>query len=281
MSLRGVLGNQASSQLAPSGPPGPAGATGRTPVLTVGTTTTGAPGTNASVSLATAENGDGTLNFVIPRGNTGATGATGSTGPTGPAGATGAQGPGHGGVILVNTIYHRARHCTQETLGLASAAANRIYLSEFQIYKACTLDRIVMLGSSNSILSGKNMKFVVYSMGSNGCPADKLYESAAIALSTSATLYNKTGIGLALAAGSVWAGVVFDAAIGASSGLTCASLRGNTQTNDQTDTNYGSYDGLYYDDSYSSPRSTALDTNVTRNRANGSGLPLVLLGLTP
>lgn len=269
LSNAALAGTLVTGGQGPTGPAGATGAAGHTPEISVASTTTGAAGTDASVSANTNEDGDVSLSFTIPRG------ATGSTG------ATGAQGPGHGGVILVNTIYHRARHSSLEQLALASAAANRIYLSEFQIYKACTLDKIVMLGNSNSVLSGKNMKFVVYSMGTNGCPADKLYESSAIALSNSATLYSKTSIGLSLSAGSVWAGMVFDSAIGASSGLTCAQSRVNTQTNDQTDSNYGSYDGLYYDDSYSSPRSTALDTNVTRNRANGTGLPLVLLGLTP
>lgn len=49
--------------------------------VSAGTTTTGAAGTSASV--ASVQNGDGdvTLNFTIPRGDTGATGATGATGP--------------------------------------------------------------------------------------------------------------------------------------------------------------------------------------------------------
>jgi hypothetical protein len=58
---------------------------------TVGTTTTGAAGTNASVSISGHE-----LSFTIPRGDTGATGntgPTGSTGPQGPTGNTGPQGP--------------------------------------------------------------------------------------------------------------------------------------------------------------------------------------------
>ena len=47
--------------------------------VTVGTTVTGAPGTNAMVTNSgTAQNA--VLNFVIPRGATGATGATGQPG---------------------------------------------------------------------------------------------------------------------------------------------------------------------------------------------------------
>lgn len=75
----------------PAGPPGPQGPTGPTgpgATIQVNSTTTGAPGTNASVtnvgSLQTAM-----FNFVIPRGDVGATGATGATGPSGPGVAAG------------------------------------------------------------------------------------------------------------------------------------------------------------------------------------------------
>lgn len=63
----------------PTGPTGPRG-----PVtISIGTTTTSDPGTNASVTNSgTPENL--ILDFTIPRGNTGATGETGPTGPTGP-----------------------------------------------------------------------------------------------------------------------------------------------------------------------------------------------------
>lgn len=60
--------------------------------VTVGSTTTGAAGTNASVSVS----GGNSFSFTIPRGNTGATGSTGSQGPKGDKGdpgATGSQGP--------------------------------------------------------------------------------------------------------------------------------------------------------------------------------------------
>ena len=86
--------------LGPTGPTGPAGAS----TIAIGQTTTGLPGTNASVTNSgTSENV--VLNFTIPRGNTGETGpagpqgpqgvqgATGLTGTTGPTGPTGPQGP--------------------------------------------------------------------------------------------------------------------------------------------------------------------------------------------
>ena len=78
----------------PTGPTGPAGAA----TITIGQTTTGAAGTNASVTNSgTAENV--VLNFTIPRGNTGDTGPIGPQGPQGPqglqgnTGATGETGP--------------------------------------------------------------------------------------------------------------------------------------------------------------------------------------------
>jgi len=65
------------------------GSGGTSATIAVGTTTTGDPGTDASVTN-TGTSSAAVFNFVIPRGNTGATGATG---PTGPTGATGPQGP--------------------------------------------------------------------------------------------------------------------------------------------------------------------------------------------
>ena len=84
----------------PQGATGPQGIQGPngTATVSIGTTTTGNAGTDASVT----NTGTGTaavLNFTIPRGATGATGATGPQGATGAAGAdgndgaTGPQGP--------------------------------------------------------------------------------------------------------------------------------------------------------------------------------------------
>ena len=60
--------------------------------VTVGTTTTGAAGTNASVSNSGTTQ-DAVLNFIIPRGAQGVQGPQGVQGNTGPAGPTGPQGP--------------------------------------------------------------------------------------------------------------------------------------------------------------------------------------------
>jgi microcystin-dependent protein len=78
-----------------TGSTGATGPAGSAATVAVGTTTTGAAGTNASVSNSGTSSA-ATLDFTIPRGDTGATGATGATGPagpTGPTGATGATGP--------------------------------------------------------------------------------------------------------------------------------------------------------------------------------------------
>ena len=56
--------------------------------MVVGTTTTGAPGTQATVTDSTG-GPNHTFDFVIPRGADGVDGAVGPTGPTGPTGPAG------------------------------------------------------------------------------------------------------------------------------------------------------------------------------------------------
>ena len=70
------------------GPPGPAGPA----TISVGSTTTGLPGTDAAV-VNTGTNQDAVLAFTVPAGQRGLTGATGAPGPAGATGATGATGP--------------------------------------------------------------------------------------------------------------------------------------------------------------------------------------------
>jgi len=80
----------------PQGPIGPQGPRGYAATIQVYSTTTGLPGTNASVTNAGSIN-DAYLEFVIPRGDQGIQGATGATGATGPTGPQGPQGiPGVG-----------------------------------------------------------------------------------------------------------------------------------------------------------------------------------------
>ena len=60
----------ADGAIGPTGPTGPAGLDGATPTLTIGTVTTGAPGTDAAATITgTAPNF--ILNLTIPQGPTG------------------------------------------------------------------------------------------------------------------------------------------------------------------------------------------------------------------
>jgi hypothetical protein len=103
-----------------TGPPGSQGATGSTgsqgpagsaATISVGTTTTGAPGTAAAVN----NSGTGSaavFNFQIPAG------ITGATGPTGAAGAQGPPGPGD----MTKAVYDTANHGFVDHAALADTA---------------------------------------------------------------------------------------------------------------------------------------------------------------
>ena len=71
-----------------TGATGATGSAGAAATVAVGTTTTGSAGTSASVSNSGTSSA-ATLNFTIPRGDTGAKGDKGDTGSTGATGATG------------------------------------------------------------------------------------------------------------------------------------------------------------------------------------------------
>jgi hypothetical protein len=74
-----------------SGATGATGASGTAATVDVGTTTTGAPGSSASVTNSGSTSA-AVFNFTIPRGDVGATGASGSVGATGASGSPGASG---------------------------------------------------------------------------------------------------------------------------------------------------------------------------------------------
>lgn len=76
----------------PTGATGPTGPTGTAATIAVGTTTTLAAGSAATVSNSGTSSA-ATFNFGIPNGPTGATGPTGPTGATGPTGPAGGPGP--------------------------------------------------------------------------------------------------------------------------------------------------------------------------------------------
>ena len=79
----------------PTGSTGAAGPAGSAATVAVGTTTTGAAGSNAAVTNSGSTSA-AVFNFTVPQGVAGATGPQGPAGPTGaqgPIGNTGAQGP--------------------------------------------------------------------------------------------------------------------------------------------------------------------------------------------
>ena len=85
----------------PTGPTGPTGATGAAgsdgsdgaaATIAVGSTSTGAAGTSATVTNSGTSSA-ATFNFTIPQGATGSTGPIGATGTQGPQGTTGLVGP--------------------------------------------------------------------------------------------------------------------------------------------------------------------------------------------
>jgi len=75
-----------------TGPAGATGAAGTAATVAVGTVTTGAAGSPATVTNAGTSSA-AVLNFAIPRGDTGATGPAGATGAQGPAGVVAATAP--------------------------------------------------------------------------------------------------------------------------------------------------------------------------------------------
>ena len=108
----------------PTGPTGPAGAA----TITVGQTTTGDPGTQASVeNVGTAQNV--ILDFTIPQGIEGATGPTGPTGATGETGATGPTGPtgatGETPTLEIGTI-NTGEPGTQASASITGTAPNYV-----------------------------------------------------------------------------------------------------------------------------------------------------------
>lgn len=87
---QGPVGPQ--GERGPQGEQGLKGDKGNAATITVGTTTTGLPGTQASVTNS-GTSSDAVLDFTIPQGIKGDKGDTGETGPQGPRGEKGEQGP--------------------------------------------------------------------------------------------------------------------------------------------------------------------------------------------
>ena len=87
----------------PKGDPGDTGPAGQAATITVGSTTTGSPGTKAQVTNSGNENA-AIFNFTIPQGVQGPKGDTGPQGLQGPQGVQGETGPaGQAATITVGT----------------------------------------------------------------------------------------------------------------------------------------------------------------------------------
>ena len=104
----------------PTGPTGPASAT-----ITVGVTTTTAPGTNASV-VNTGTPSNAILDFNIPAGATGPQGPQGIQGQTGPTGPTGPAGPAG---TTETTTYGRKYDTSQTPLSLTASVSQDVPLA--------------------------------------------------------------------------------------------------------------------------------------------------------
>lgn len=131
---QGPAGNNgqdgAPGKQGPQGDPGPAGADGEpgaAATVTVGSTTTGGAGTQASVTNSGTEYA-AVLNFTIPRGAQGPQGPAGedgAQGPQGPAGEQGPQGPqGPAGESGVTALYELSPEVKVLYDGAYSSAIN-------------------------------------------------------------------------------------------------------------------------------------------------------------
>lgn len=99
------------------GPSGANGAAGAAATVSVGTVTTGAPGSSATVTNAGTSSA-AVLNFTIPAG---AAGAAGATGPAGSAGAAGAAGAA--ATVTVGTVTTGAAGSSATVTNVGSSSA--------------------------------------------------------------------------------------------------------------------------------------------------------------
>jgi hypothetical protein len=104
----------------PAGSPGVAGTNGTAATITVGSVTTGAAGTSASVVNAGTSSA-AVLNITIPRGDVGAAGSAGAAGPQGPVGAAGAAGAA--ATVSIGTVTTGAAGSSASVTNVGTSAA--------------------------------------------------------------------------------------------------------------------------------------------------------------
>ena len=132
--IQGVPGNQGNQ--------GNQGLQGNAATIAAGTTSTGAPGTNASVTNVGTSSA-AVFNFTIPRGDVGATGATGSQGP---AGLPGLFAQTADSTPVVNTAVETT--IVGPGVGSLTVPANGFSIGDSF---TCALDGILSCGSSATL----------------------------------------------------------------------------------------------------------------------------------
>ena len=147
----------------PPGPQGPKGDTGAAATVTVGTVTTGEPGTDAIVTNSGTENA-AVLNFTIPKGETGAVGAVGTQGPKGDKGDTGPAGAGVPDGGTVGQLLSKTESGTAwiDPPQSGGGAADDVYTVK-QITNYGTGEKELQgdyAGALSAYQSGKKLKFV-------------------------------------------------------------------------------------------------------------------------
>lgn len=217
--------------------------TGTTPNITVGTTTTGTAGSNASVAV-TGTAAAPILSFTVPAGAAGATGATGATGTTGTTGATGPGVPTGGtvGQVLTKnslTSYDASWATpTSGSSGVAESAygltftsgswysrrafvigaardqvtaSSTIYYVPFFCPAATTFDSALIGINSGPSAAGCVCRLGVFSAASTGVPGTLVADLGTKTIATgSAFLVTWTGISVTLQKGWYWTALSFN-----------------------------------------------------------------------
>ena len=169
-----------------AGATGATGAPGSAATVAIGTVTTGAAGSNATVTN-TGTSSAAVFNFSIPQGPTGATGVTGAQGPAGPTGATGAQGPagnGSNATIAVHSVTALAAGATP-TVSNSGTATNA--LLDFGIPAGATGAQGTTGASGSPGANGESAYQVALDGGFSGTQAQWLASLVGAQGSTGAT----------------------------------------------------------------------------------------------
>jgi hypothetical protein len=132
----------------PQGVKGDTGATGAAATIAVGTTTTGAEGTNASVTNSGTSSA-AVFDFTIPRG------ATGATGATGPAGQDGADG--FSPIATVTQEGLDAEISITDKNGTTTATVPGFGVQTVTTLPATGTENIIYLKRTESTASGKSI----------------------------------------------------------------------------------------------------------------------------